>query len=171
MEEQKKRASQPRRYHLVAMKLDRDKWKAYAELTRNRGMSASASIREHIEAAISENEAIKWSAASAEPGVAPDPADDKIAAAFAMLVDIVGKINKERDEKIRRDEEISALVETHFSTINHLASAGVGFEIMAIALSAGGRLIAGEEIDLHYQEIKRMKTIESDFADILAATA
>lgn len=58
-QEQKTRASRPRRYHIVAMRLDRDKWLAYVAMNRDSGGSASASIREHIEAALSEHEARK----------------------------------------------------------------------------------------------------------------
>ena len=50
--ELKRKTSRLRRYHLVAMKLNRDEWQAYVALHRAAGASAAESIRAHIRAGL-----------------------------------------------------------------------------------------------------------------------
>lgn len=59
MEALKRKSSRLRRYHLVAMKLDREEWQAYVALHRKTGASAAESIRSHIRADLSRHEADK----------------------------------------------------------------------------------------------------------------
>lgn len=57
MEALKRKSSRLRRYHLVAMKLDREEWQAYVALHRKAGASAAESIRAHIRANLARHEA------------------------------------------------------------------------------------------------------------------
>lgn len=64
--ELKRKTSRLRRYHLVAMKLNRDEWQEYVALHRAAGASAAESIRAHIRAGLAQHEARKVDATMAD---------------------------------------------------------------------------------------------------------